>query len=1084
MKKYVFLLMAGLAFFSFTLIPADQTPLWMRYSAISPDGKSIVFSYKGDIYKVDAKGGTAAPLTLSEGHDFMPVWSPDGQNIAFASDRNGNYDIYIMSANGGIATRLTYYSANDYPSCLSPDGSMVYFYSSRMDASKCELFPSNMLPELYSVPVKGGRELQVLTTPAEYARWDKKGNRLLFHDKKGYEDPWRKHHISAIARDIWMYSKPDNKYTLLTTFGGEDRNPVWSTTENEAYYLSEKSGSFNVWKINVNAPTQITQITKFEKNPVRFLSAADDGTLCFGYDGEIYTKSPTGEPQKVNIQINTDERYTPEKIEVLTSGATDMDVSPDGKEVVFAVRGEIFVTSVEGGITKRITNTPQQERSVSFSTDGRSILYAGERNNIWGLYQTSLTRSEETHFYNSTVLKEEPILVSTTEAFQPRYSPDGTEVAYIEERTAIKIINLKSKAIRTIMAGDKNYSYSDGDQWFDWSPDGKYIVTQYLEQDSWLQQLALIETSGTGKTTNLTQSGFENFGGKWMMKGKMMLWFSSRHGMKNHQNQGTQSDVYGLFFTQEAYDHFKLSKEEFSSLKEKNDAEKSKNKETDKAKTDSKITPLKASELLKIELANMDDRKVRLTQNSSELADAVMSNDGEQLFYLSKFEKGFDLWVTKFREHETKMLVKLGADAIGALKIDKDGKNIFVLADGSIYKINIEKGDKKEVSYKAEMNLNTAAERAYMFEHAWRQVQKKFYVSDLQKTDWNYYKQQYSKFLPHINNNRDFAEVLSEMLGELNASHTGGKYNPKMQNADETATLAVFYDESFSGTGVKIMEIIDKSPLIKASSQIKAGTIIEKIDGTELSPQISIYQLLNRKAGKYTLLSLYDETTKKRWEETVKPIKISEENELLYQRWIKIKQQETETLSKGRLGYVHIRAMNDASYRVLYEQALGKYSGKEALIVDTRFNGGGWLHDELATFLSGKKYMDFVPRERKIGVEPQYKWNKPSILLIGEGNYSDAQMFPYSYRALGIGKMVGMPVPGTGTAVWWETMQDPTMVFGVPQVGVVDLNGKYLENNQIEPDYKVMNEPVAVSCSRDQQLETAVDVLLKQLDNK
>ncbi|MGQ0827403.1 MAG: S41 family peptidase [Bacteroidota bacterium] len=1084
MKKYIFLFIAAISFFGFALIPTDQTPLWIRYSAISPDGKTIVFSYKGDIYKVDAKGGTAALLTLSEGHDFMPVWSPDGQNIAFASDRNGNYDIYLMASSGGTAKRLTYYSMNDYPSCFSPDGSTVYFYSSRMDAAKCELFPSNQLPELYSVSVKGGKELQVLTTPAEYARWDKKGTRLLFHDKKGYEDTWRKHHTSAIARDIWMYSKPDNKYTLLTTFDGEDRNPVWSNIENEAFYLSEKSGSFNVWKFNVSNPAEAVQVTKFEKNPVRFLSAANDGTLCFGYDGEIYTKSGNAEPQKVNIQINTDERYTAEKIEVLTSGATDMDVSPNSKEVVFVVRGEVFVTSVEGGITKRITNTPQQERSVGFSPDGRSILYAGERNNIWGLYQTSLTRPEETQFFNSTVLKEEPILVGATEAFQPRYSPDGTEVAFIEERTAIKIINLKTKAIRTLMEADKNYSYSDGDQWFDWSPDGKYIVTQYLEQNSWLQQLALIETSGNGKTINLTQSGFENYGGKWMMNGKMMLWFSSRHGMKNHQNQGTQSDVYGLFFTQESYDRFKLSKEDFAALKEKEEVEKSKNKTSDKTKTDTKTEPAKTPELLKIDFNNLDDRKVRLTQNSSDLADAVLSNDGEQLFYLSQFEKGYDLWVTKLREHETKMLVKLGADRIGAFRIDKDGKNLFVLADGALYKINIDKGDKKEVSFKAEMNLNTSAERAYMFEHAWRVVQKKFYVTDLQKTDWNYYKQVYSKFLPHVNNNRDFAEVLSEMLGELNASHTGGKYSPKTQNTDETAALGAFYDESFTGNGVKIMEIIDKSPLIKASSQIKAGTIIEKIDGVELTPEMSIYQLLNRKAGKYTLLSLYDDQTKKRWEETVKPIKIGDENELLYQRWIKIKQKETENLSKGRLGYVHIRAMNDASYRVLYEDALGKYSGKEALIVDTRFNGGGWLHDELVTFLSGKKYMDFVPRERKIGVEPQYKWNKPSIVLIGEGNYSDAQMFPYSYRALGIGKMVGMPVPGTGTAVWWETMQDPTMVFGVPQVGVVDLNGKYLENQQIEPDYKVMNEPVAVSCSRDQQLEKAVEVLLKQLDGK
>jgi C-terminal processing protease CtpA/Prc len=272
--------------------------------------------------------------------------------------------------------------------------------------------------------------------------------------------------------------------------------------------------------------------------------------------------------------------------------------------------------------------------------------------------------------------------------------------------------------------------------------------------------------------------------------------------------------------------------------------------------------------------------------------------------------------------------------------------------------------------------------------------------------------------------------------------------------------------------------------LIKANSEIKAGTIIEKIDGKEITSETNIYQLLNKKTGKYTLLSLFDDATKKRWEETVKPISIGDQNELLYQRWVKIRQDETEKLSNGRLGYIHVRGMDDASFRVVYEQALGKYTNKEALIIDTRFNGGGWLHDELVTFLSGKRYMDFVPREHKIGTEPQLKWNNPSIVLIGEGNYSDAHMFPYAYRALNVGKMVGMPVPGTGSAVWWETMQDPTIVFGIPQVGVVDVNGKYLENQQIEPDYKVMNEPAIVINGRDQQLEKAVDVLMKQLDKK
>ncbi|MCC6369740.1 MAG: PD40 domain-containing protein, partial [Bacteroidia bacterium] len=1032
-----------------------------------------------------AGGGTASLLTISDAHDFRPVWSPDGKNIAFASDRSGNYDIYLMAVNGGAAKRLTYHSANDLTGSFSPDGKTIYFTSSRMDNAANVMFPTGALPEYYSVPVSGGKETQVLSIPAEDAKWDKAGNRLVFHDRKGYEDSWRKHHVSSVARDVWMFNKKENSFTKLTDFAGEDRNPVFSGDESELFYLSEKSGNYNVWKMNLSNASQSTQVTKFEKDPIRFLSTSSNGVLCFSQNGEIYTKENTGEPKKVNIKIETDERYAEATNETFSSGVTDMEVSPNGKEVVFVVRGEVFVTSIEGGITRRITNTPGQERSVSFSPDGKSILYASERNNIWGLYETKLTRSEEIHFYNSTVLKEEVLLAGKTEAFQPIYSPDGKEVAFLEDRTAVKIINLKSKAVREIVSADKNYSYSDGDQWFSWSKDGKYLLVQFLQDGNWLSEVGLVETSGNGKIVDLTQSGFDNAVPKWSRDGKMMYWFSNRHGMKNVASHGNQLDVYGMFFTQAAFDRFNLSKEDFALLKEKEDKEKEKSKDKDKDKDKEKDktkkdTAQKQAETLKMELEGISDRKVRLTIHSSEMVDAMLSADGEQLYYLCRFEKGFDLWVHKMRENETKILCRLDAGSVSGMMMDKDGKNLFFVADGRMVKVGVDKGDRKDIGFTAEMKLNTAAERNYEFEHAWRQVVKKFYVRDLQKTDWNYYRENYARFLPHINNNRDFAEMMSEMLGELNASHTGCFYRPRFKNPDETASLGVFYDESYTGKGMKIMEVIEKGPLAQASSQIKAGTVIEKIDGEELGENANIYQLLNRKVGKYTLLSLYDDATKKRWEETVKPANMGHINELLYQRWIKKMQALCDKISGGQIAYMHVRGMDDESYRAFYEQVMGKYSNKKALIVDTRFNGGGWMHDDLATFLSGKKYIEFVPRERKIGYEPGGKWVKASVVLMNEGNYSDAHMFPVVYKTLGIGKTVGMPVPGTGTAVWWENLQDQTLTFGIPQVGVMSMDGKYYENNQLEPDFKVFNDYLQVTTGKDQQLEKAVEVLMKQ----
>lgn len=1075
MKKFVLSPLFILALFCLSFKSEKSVPLWMRYPSISPDGKTIVFNYKGDIYKVDATGGNATPLTISEAYDVNPIWSPDGKWIAFASNRNGGFDIYLIPADGGEAKRLTYFSTDDIPSHFTADSKNVVFLSIRTDHVKYIQFPYAGLPELYSVPINGGKETQVLSICADDARLNKSGDLMLFHDRKGYENTWRKHHTSSVARDIWIYSKKENTFTKLTDFEGEDRNAVWSPDEKNIYFLSEKSGSFNVWKMDVSSPSKQTQITKYSKNPVRFLSMSSSNIMCYGYNGEIYTQTENGEAKKVPITISTDERYPVEKIESFNSGATEMSVSSNGKEVVFVVRGEVFVSSIEGGTTKRITNTPEQERSASFSPDGKSIIYASERNNIWGIYKTNLVRKEETYFFNSTLLKEEVIVVGNTEAFQPKFSPDGNEVAYLEDRTAVKVINLKTKKSRTILPGNKNYSYSDGDQSFDWSPDGKYILVHFLQDGNWRQEVGLADAEGKNTLVDLTQSGFDNGGAKFAMNGKMMIWQSARHGMKNIASHGNQGDMYGLFFTKAAYDQFKMKKEEYQLLKEK-DKEKNKEKEKDKT-TD---TTKKTVKPLQIDMEGIEDRKVRLTIHSSLLNDALISPDGEKLFYITKFEGGFDLWQTKFKEKETKLFVKLNAGSVGEMMFDKDAKNIFFVADGKLIKIDIEKAEKKEIAFNAEMNLNVAAEREYMFEHAWRQVVKKFYVSDLQKTDWNYYKENYKPFLPHINNNYDFAEMLSELLGELNASHTGCGHRPSVKKGDETANLGAFFDESFKGTGLKIAEVVAKGPLVFDGTQIKAGTIIEKINGEEITPETNHYKLLNRLAEKPTLLSLYDETTKKRWEEIVKPISNGQFYNLLYLRWIKRMQDMTDKLSNGQLGYMHVKGMDDESFREFFDQVMGKYVNKKALIVDTRFNGGGWLHDDLATFLSGKKYIDFVPKEQKIGVEPANKWIKPSCVLMSEGNYSDAHMFPVVYKTLGIGKLVGMPVPGTGTAVWWENLQDPTLVFGIPQVGVMNMEGKYYENNQLEPDVKVTNEYLKMIEGKDQQLEEAIKILLNK----
>jgi tricorn protease len=1078
-KTKAFFVILGLFAACAAFAAAQTASSWLRYPAISPDGETIVFTYKGDLYRVPSDGGTAVPLTIHEAHDFMPVWSHDAKMIAFASDRFGNFDVFVMPASGGQPRRLTFHSASELPFSFSPDDKDVLFGAARQDTAANRLFPTGSQPELYKVPVAGGRAVQVLATPAEDARYSRDGRFIIYHDKKGGENEWRKHHTSAIARDIWVYDTQTARHHKITTFAGEDRSPVYTDDEKAFYYLSEESGSFNVHRMGAGGGAS-TQVTRFKANPVRFLSLATDGTLCFGYDGAIYTQLPAAgaAPRQVPITISADSRANNEIVVPVSGGAREFAVSPNGKEIAVVVRGGIFASSVDGGVTKRVTASLGQESSVSFSPDANALVFASERDGRWGIYETRRARAEEPYFYASTVLKETPLIVNSHQNTQPAYSPDGKELAFVEDRMILKVLNLASKQTRVLLTDKELAPSADGGQYYQWSPDGRWILFDYAVPGFAPGEVGIIKADGSGKVVNLTESGFDDGRAKWILGGQAMMWFSNRDGLKAAaQSGGSQNDVYGLFFTRDAWDRFRLTKEEAALLKDIEEKKTKAETPKDKKEPAEKEKKEEVKELV-IDWGGLALRKVRLTIHSSSLGDALVNKDGDTLYYLSRFEKGMNLWTTNLRTRETKMLAALNANG-GSMAWDKEQKSIILLADGSLAKIDPSSGKRDSIGIKGEMTVDLAAERSAQFEHVWRRTLETFYTAGYHGADWNALKPVYQKHLPGIGDNYEFAELLSEMLGELNVSHSGARYGRSAENPDETASLGTFYDQAYSGPGVKIVEVIAGGPLDKAGLNVVPGMVIEAIDGEPIAADKDLDRYLNRKAGQNTLLVVANETGKR--EIAVKPVSAREESGLLYRRWVLRNQEEVDRLSGGRLGYIHVPGMSDSAYRSAYEEVMGKFADKAGIVVDTRFNGGGDLVADLAMFLSGKKFFDYTTDKRSNGYEPNFRWTKPSISIVGEAQYSDGHCYAFAYQFLKLGKLVGMPVPGTCSFAGWEMLGDSGIRWGVVPLGVKVAGVGYLDNHQTEPDIKVENSKEAVVKGKDEQLEAAVAELLKEI---
>ncbi len=426
------------------------------------------------------------------------------------------------------------------------------------------------------------------------------------------------------------------------------------------------------------------------------------------------------------------------------------------------------------------------------------------------------------------------------------------------------------------------------------------------------------------------------------------------------------------------------------------------------------------------------------------------------------------------------MIIPLDARS-ASLEWNKDMSKLFMLSNGRISTIDLKANRNKPISIRGELTIDTRQERHAMFNHVWNRTKAMFYTSDFHGAPWDLLRDEYKPKVDLVGNDFEMAELLSEMLGELNVSHSGARYRHRASNGTSTASLGIFIDYSHTANGLKIAEILKFGPLDKNHLNIKPGMIINKIDGETITNNIDYAKFLNRKAGDFTALEVFDPEKETTFQITVKPISQGEENSLLYNRWVKQNEEMVAELSNGQLGYVHVPGMSDGPYRNIYEKAMGKYSNTKGLIIDTRFNGGGDLVSDIAMFLTGERFIEYAIEDRSLGFEPTARWTKPSVALANEANYSDGHCFACGYKDLGIGKLIGMPVPGTCSFAGWEMLQNGKIMWGAVPVSAKNKAGEWLENNEAIPDIIVKNMPNEIANGHDEQLKVAIEELLKDI---
>ena len=1081
MKKYLSLSIASL--FALTCFSQRVAPLLVQ-PALSPDGSQIAFSYQGDIWTVPATGGRAQRLTIHESYESNPQWSYDGSQIAFQGNRFGNSDLFVMQADGGEPQRLTYHSTSDYAPRWTPEGHL--WFNTRRAFAEVE-----REAEIYTVPATGGTPSRALDALGFSPAPSPDGRLVAF--ERGNCRIAREAYRGSANRDIWLYDRRSGEYRALTTFDGQDFLPVWGG--NTLFYLSARSGRYNLFAQEFTADGQTSgeprQLTSFADMGIRHFDVSANGALIvFSRGVNLYTL-PTdgGEIRQLDIQVTHDQRFDPVEHKTFTDKATEYALSPNGKYLAFGVRGELFLTQndKEKSRTVRLTDHPYRDQGVAWLNDS-TLLFLSDR---FGNNELFLVRSADTAQADLfKTLKRETIRLTTTpeEEESIELSPDRRQIAVRRGRGHLLVADIDQYGAltneRTLLDGWATPGH------LSWSPDSRWLAYD-LSDLNFNREIYIQPVDNSRPPANVSLHPRSDDTPVWSPDG-------SKLGFLSIRNNG-DADVWFVWLRRADWEKtrqdWEEEDEEEPAKNKKKDDKNAEDKENGKEKEEKKVDPIE------IDFDDIHERLEQVTRLPGNEGDLAISKDGETFFFTTN---GGDrsgrpgdpeLKSVKWNGKDLKTLQEKAT--LNRLQLDAKGNNLyFIKQGGSLGRIGVDGGKLESLPFSARMDIDHPQERQQIFDEAWRSLEAGFYDPDFHGQNWRALREQYEPIAMAASTSQDFRDVFNEMLGQINASHMGmyGS-DPEETQREQTGLLGL---EVTPGTlGVRITRVIPRTPADRTSSKLEVGERILSVNGEAIEPPLNFYRLLNGTVDERILLEVQDAKGATR-EVVIRPTaSLSSE---LYQSWVDERRRLTDEYSGGRLGYLHIQGMNWTSFERFERELMASGQGKEGIVIDVRFNGGGWTTDMLMAVLNVRQHSYTIPRGATDDLAanhlqfreyypfgerlPLSSWTKPSVALCNHTSYSNAEIFSHAYKTLDIGKLVGEPTFGAVISTGSQGLIDGSFVRMPFRGWYVKATGENMEHGPAVPDVILYNEPDGKAKGQDLQLKTAVELLLQEIDGR